>query len=81
MSICLTLLRYLTKICDQVMCLISDEDASKIVWGSSIHQDLQEVNGSDDEGDRLFTFQVAKTNEQEENVSVKEGFTVGLSRF
>lgn len=33
----------------------------------------------DEESDRLFTFEVAKTNEQEENVEARPGFTVSLA--
>lgn len=74
--------RYLTKICAQVVALISDEDASKIVWKETtsrkdseeevdpIDRDIQDV-------DRFFSFEVAKTKEQEENVTVRPGFTVG----
>ncbi|KAK7676902.1 hypothetical protein QCA50_020158 [Cerrena zonata] len=75
-----TFMRYLTKICDQVISLISDEDAHRIVWSNSNHQDSQIDNDSDDDADRLFTFQVAKTNEQEENVSIRSGFTLDLSK-
>ncbi|KAF7800147.1 hypothetical protein EIP86_011392 [Pleurotus ostreatoroseus] len=65
-----TFMRYLTKITDQVVALISDEHANTIVWTEDA--DCPEMD--EDENDRLFTFEVAKTKEQEESVSVKPGF-------
>lgn len=64
------------------MCLISDEDASQIVWCSSDQHASQIADeNDDDDAGRLFTFQVAKTNEQEENVNMREGFTVSTYRL
>ncbi|KAJ7722961.1 hypothetical protein B0H16DRAFT_1334407 [Mycena metata] len=68
-----TFMRYLTKISDQLLCLISPEHARTIAW----NEEAQELPMAVDEGsDRLFTFKVAKTNEQDENVSARPGFTV-----
>ena len=55
--------RYLTKLCDQLVCLLSDEHSQAIVWG-------------DEADDRVYDFLVAKTNEQEESVTARLGFTV-----
>ncbi|KAF9233644.1 hypothetical protein BU15DRAFT_90252 [Melanogaster broomeanus] len=68
-----TFMRYLTKMCDQVVALISPEHAESIVWKG--HKSDHEPSESDqDESDRMFSFEVAKTNEQEESVSVRKGF-------
>ncbi|KAF9230093.1 hypothetical protein BU15DRAFT_69493, partial [Melanogaster broomeanus] len=65
--------RYLTKMCDQDVALISPEHAESIVWNE--HNSDDELSESDqDESDRMFSFEVAKTNEQEESVSVRKGF-------
>jgi hypothetical protein len=45
-----------------------------MIWSSSAGDDLSESD--DDDTDRLFTFEVAKTKEQEEGVSVRPGFKV-----
>ncbi|KAF8267057.1 hypothetical protein EI94DRAFT_1731643 [Lactarius quietus] len=75
-SVCrnrVTFMRYLTKMCDQVVALLSADHSSLIVWndddGDSISVDL-------DAGDseRLYTFEVAKTNEQEESAVSRPGF-------
>lgn len=66
-------LRYLTKLCDQVVSLISDEHANALEWGDESEDIASEL---DDEMDRMFAFQVSKTNEQEENVIVRQGFEV-----
>ncbi|KAF7370364.1 VWFA domain-containing protein [Mycena sanguinolenta] len=68
-----TFMRYLTKVADQVVCLISPEHARAIVW----NDDAEDTPMDIEEGsDRLFTFEVAKTNEQEEAVSAGLGFTM-----
>ncbi|KAJ6620561.1 hypothetical protein B0H10DRAFT_2188402 [Mycena sp. CBHHK59/15] len=68
-----TFMRYLTKITDQVTCLISPEHARAIVWNDEAEDIPMDI---DEESDRLFTFEVAKTNEQDENVVVRPGFTM-----
>ena len=55
--------RYLTKLCDQLVCLLSAEHSQAIVWGDEVD-------------DRVYDFMVTKTNEQEENVTARLGFTV-----
>ena len=60
--------------CDQVTVLISPEHAEAMVWGDSDNN--EDDSDLDDESDRLFTFEVAKTKEQEENVSMRPGFQV-----
>ncbi|KAF9228244.1 hypothetical protein BS17DRAFT_877588 [Gyrodon lividus] len=68
-----TFIRYMTKMCDQVIALISPEHANSIVWNE--HNSNDELYDSDqDESDRVFSFGVEKTNEQEESVSVRKGF-------
>ncbi len=73
--------RYLTKLCDQVRCLISDEDGERIVWKHELGSGPDEQDSDDDNAtenfDRLFTFKVAVTNEQEETATIHEGFKVG----
>lgn len=59
--------------------LISSEHAKKIVW--SEEEEPCSADAANDESDRLFTFEVAKTNEQEETVTVRPGFQVGLQPF
>ena len=66
--------RYLTKITDQVIALISEEHASSIIWKEDSEDYVMDVDET--EVDRLFTFEVSKTNEKEENVSSSAGFVV-----
>jgi len=45
-------------------------------WAGDVQEEL-EIDGEDgDQVDRLFTFEVTKTNEQEENVVPRPGITV-----
>lgn len=66
--------RYLTKICDQIVALISREEAESIVWYGGKEGDA--MDDAEKESDRLFTFEVEKTKEQEENVTTRPGFQV-----
>ncbi|EIW81353.1 hypothetical protein CONPUDRAFT_55755 [Coniophora puteana RWD-64-598 SS2] len=69
-----TFMRYLSKICDQTMALMSADYAQSIVWKES--EDDDTYVESDDEGpERMYAFEVCKTNEQEESVTVRPGFT------
>jgi hypothetical protein len=70
--------RYLTKLCDQLVCLLSSEHSQAIVWGDEADdlEDASTDSDSDDDSDRLYDYTVAKMNEQEENVIARQGFTV-----
>jgi hypothetical protein len=46
-----------------------------MIWSNSVSDD-QLSESDEDDTDRLFTFEVAKTKEQEEGVSVRQGFEV-----
>lgn len=64
--------------CDQVVALLSPDHSASIVW----HDDDGDTGSIDiDTGDseRLFTFEVAKTNEQEESAASGPGFQVRLT--
>ncbi|KAI9444006.1 hypothetical protein H4582DRAFT_1807752, partial [Lactarius indigo] len=81
-----TFMRYLSKLCDQLICLLSSEHSKAIVWS----RDDDEANGGDRDDDsdgtftdsekadsnRFYQFEVAKTKDQEENVVIREGFMV-----
>ena len=67
--------RYLTKITDQIAVFISKEHCAKLVWSDK--PEKNEFNPIDEEeSDRLFSFEVKKANEQEEDVKLREGFLV-----
>lgn len=59
------------------MALISPEHSRALVWN-----DEQDAGPQDDEDDsaegvdRMFTFEVAKTKEEEESIAPQPGFTV-----
>ncbi|KDQ64238.1 hypothetical protein JAAARDRAFT_201615 [Jaapia argillacea MUCL 33604] len=72
-----TFMRYLTKIADQVVSLISPEHSQSLVLQDDT-EDSVSLGVDDDETDRLFTFEVEKSTEQEEGVSSKPGFTLQL---
>jgi hypothetical protein len=63
--------------CDQVVALISSEHANTIVWNEEDEADCFS-DAENDESDRLFAFEVAQTNEQEETVTFRPGFQVCL---
>lgn len=63
------------KTCDQVIGLISPDHAQTIVWNDEDEDVFTDEDN--EESDRLFTFEVSKTNEQEESVIARAGFQVG----
>ncbi|KAI0317532.1 hypothetical protein OF83DRAFT_1171919 [Amylostereum chailletii] len=69
-----TFMRYLTKMTDQVVSLVSSEHASTLMWKDE--QAGEGMETDEEESDRLFTFEVAKTVEQEENVTARDGITM-----
>ncbi|KAJ7491893.1 hypothetical protein FB451DRAFT_510870 [Mycena latifolia] len=71
-----TFMRYLTKICDQVVCFISEEHAQSIVWSDGAED--AGANVENKKPRRVHKFQVAKTNEQEETVTTRLGFTINI---
>jgi hypothetical protein len=58
-----------------MVCLLSSEHSQAIVWGDEDDDDVSIDSDNDDSG-RLYDFVVAKTNDQEENVVARPGFTV-----
>ena len=70
--------RYLTKMCDQVVALVSPEHAASIVWGDE-DSDTESMDEDTGDDDRLFTYEVAKRHEQEESAVSRPGFQVIVS--
>ncbi|KAF8262188.1 hypothetical protein EI94DRAFT_720874 [Lactarius quietus] len=66
-------MRYLTKICDQIVALLSAEQTASMVWRDE-NSDNESVDDDIGESDRLFIFGVEKTNEQEEGAVSRPGF-------
>jgi hypothetical protein len=56
------------------MAMIAPEHASQIVWKTENEPDDTEMD--EDDSDRMFSFEVAKTKEQDEGVIAKTGFNV-----
>ncbi|KAF9525383.1 hypothetical protein CPB83DRAFT_772200, partial [Crepidotus variabilis] len=76
----ITFMRYLTKITHQIICLFSEEESKSFVWNTET--DTQDLDGLDDDldsHDRMFSFEVAKTLEQDENVTLRDGFNVRVN--
>ena len=61
--------------CDQVVALLSPEQSASIVWNEQ-ESDTESIDTDVRDYDRLFAFEVAKTNEQEESAAVRPGFQV-----
>lgn len=78
--------RYLSKLCDQLVCLLSSVHSKAIVWGgkdggADTDDDDDDSDGASTDSEkadtsRFYRFEVAKTKDQEENVNVRAGFTV-----
>lgn len=61
--------------CDQVVALLSADHSASIVWNDE-DSDSVSIDTDSDDSERLFTFEVAKTNEQEESAVSRPGFQV-----
>ncbi len=68
-------IRSLTKICDQIIALLSPEHSTTIIWNDE-ESDAESVDMSAGDFDRVYTFEVTETNEQEENAVSYPGFQV-----
>ncbi|KAI0751604.1 hypothetical protein C8Q80DRAFT_1158354 [Daedaleopsis nitida] len=75
----ITFMRYLKQITDQVVCLLSDEHAQAIVWRDDIGNSEDDDDREDEDDDRLFSFEVSKTHEQNEGAISRAGFQVTLN--
>jgi len=73
-----TLCRFLTKLCDQVVALISDQHSEKLVFKSDTEHADEDFGDSDavDDFDRLFHFEVQPTCQQGETATASTGFKV-----
>ena len=70
--------RFLTKLCDQVVALISDQHSEELVFNNDtedVDVDFDDPNAVDD-SDRVFAFEVQQTREQEDNARAGKGFKV-----
>lgn len=68
--------RYLTKLGDQVLSLMSKEHSDAIVWNEEQDEKSPTEKKKPAAHSRLYTFAVQKTKEQEESVSMHDGFKV-----
>lgn len=70
--------RYLTKLCEQVICLISDEDQAQLHWDPTdiIGPVGEAAPASKPASKRAYTFRVQHINHQQESARTQDGFTV-----
>ncbi|PKB94332.1 hypothetical protein RhiirA5_507646 [Rhizophagus irregularis] len=66
--------RYLTKLTDHQLCLMSDNDLESFDW----KMDNSDVD-SDDDDDTCYEFEVKKSQEEQEDFKIYPGFEVNLS--
>jgi len=69
--------RYLTKLCDQVVVLLSAEHSASIVWDED-YDDTESIDMDFGDEDRLFAYKVRKHG-QETTIASRPGFQVMLS--
>ena len=70
--------RFLTKLCDQVVALISDQHSEKLVFDNDMEDvdvDFDDPDAVDD-SDRVFSFEVQQTRQQEDSARAGKGFKV-----
>ncbi|KAG9093053.1 hypothetical protein FS749_015175 [Ceratobasidium sp. UAMH 11750] len=73
-----TFMRYLTKLCDQVVALVSPSQVESFVWDARLQNAAapSELTGDRSGGSRVYSFEVLTSLEQEESVVASPGFTV-----
>ncbi|KIM19859.1 hypothetical protein M408DRAFT_334238 [Serendipita vermifera MAFF 305830] len=69
-----TFMRYLTKLCDQIDCLVSDEHARNFVWKDDPNQGSMPGDEYSAFKDRMFGYTVQRTSEEEESAQASDGF-------
>ncbi|CAG8435124.1 11383_t:CDS:10 [Funneliformis mosseae] len=67
--------RYLTKLTDHQLCLMSDEDLESFDW----KLDNSDIDSEDEDDESRFEFEVKKSQEEQENFIIYPGFKVDLS--
>ncbi|KAB5588316.1 hypothetical protein CTheo_8242 [Ceratobasidium theobromae] len=73
-----TFMRYLSKLTDQMIALVSPEQAKAMVWTAATRNaDIPGQTGTFEES-RMFSFEVAATKEQEESATASPGFTLPI---
>lgn len=70
--------RYLTKLCEQVICLISDEDEAQLHWDPTDITGLagEATSASKPASRRAYRLRVQHVNHQQESARTQDGFTV-----
>ena len=78
MTLAHTPCRFLTKLCDQVVALISDQHSEKLVFNNDTEHVDVDFGDSDavDDFDRLYHFEVQQAHQQEESATASMGFKV-----
>ena len=64
--------------CDQVVALLSPDHSASIIW-NDVDGDTGSVDMDTGDSERVFTFEVSRTNEQEETAVSRPGFQVILT--
>ncbi|KAG8693956.1 hypothetical protein FRC09_010163, partial [Ceratobasidium sp. 395] len=74
----ITFMRYLIKLTEQIVALVSPDQAKALVWDTGArNKDLPpDQIDNDDDASRLFSFEVSESLEQEEDATASSGFTV-----
>ncbi|KAG8690825.1 hypothetical protein FRC11_008866 [Ceratobasidium sp. 423] len=72
----ITFMRYLSKLTDQMIALVSPEQASAMVWTGRRGTNEHAIQSEMFDESRMFSFAVEKSTEQEEDAIATAGFTV-----
>lgn len=83
---CVTFVRYLTQLTAEVRVLMSQEDAAAFAWNDQgdrgpLEAPIDDQTFEEEDTDRFFKFEVAKTSEEEEDVQIGDGFTVSKKKL
>ncbi|KAH9953701.1 hypothetical protein BGW80DRAFT_1468366 [Lactifluus volemus] len=76
-----TFMRYLTKICDQVVAILSSKHSASIVWDDKDNDSSDTESVETGDPDRLVTFVVEKTDDQEDGAKLRPDESRDISSY
>ncbi|CAE6476011.1 unnamed protein product [Rhizoctonia solani] len=75
-----TFMRYLTQLSDQIIALVSKDQADAFAWEASPSSLDMSAEDEDGDNERMFVFEVQKSEDHEEDVTTSPGFKVEISQ-
>ncbi|KAG8732984.1 hypothetical protein FRC11_009539 [Ceratobasidium sp. 423] len=76
-----TFMRFLTKLCDQTIALVSSSQAEAFVWESTAQSNVPGSQRGNDARSRMEEFHVLELDEQDDDVVASPGFEISVEQL